>query len=145
MSAITLERQFRRLLILVELTCIGAIVELILEKHYKELNQLIPFGLRIFAIITVAGVLLRPGKATINGMRLAMVLLIAGSLIGMALHYQSNWEFEAEMRPNAAMTNVLWLSLMGAAPLLAPDSWRWQVYWVSPPLTIIRPSAIALM
>jgi uncharacterized membrane protein len=53
-------------------------------------------------------------------MRGVMVLLIAGSLLGMALHYQSNWEFESEMRPNSTAINVLTASMMGAAPLLAP-------------------------
>jgi hypothetical protein len=121
MNSAALERWFRRfLLILVELMCIGTVFELYLAKHYKETDQLIPFGLCIAAFLSVLVVLIRPQLAMIWLLRVVMVVVILGSLLGGMLHLNANLEFVTEMRPTISTIDGLLTALSGAAPLLAP-------------------------
>ncbi len=121
MPETAIERWFRRfLLILVELLCIGTVIELYLAKHYKEITQLIPFGLCVLAFLAALAVLVRPQPNTVLALRGVMVLVILGSLFGGALHLNENYEFITEMRPNISTIDGLLTALSGAAPLLAP-------------------------
>ena len=66
MNETTIERRLRRfLLIVVALLCLGTAAELILEKHYKEPMQLVPFVLCALGFVTVLAVLFRPRRTTI--------------------------------------------------------------------------------
>jgi len=121
MSEVASERWFRKfLLIIVELMCVATVVELWLEKHYKETTQLIPFGLCAAAFLSVLAVLIRPQRNTITVLRIVMVVVILGSVLGGYLHLSTNFDFQSEMRPNASAFDSLLASLMGAAPILAP-------------------------
>ncbi len=121
MTAEVIERRLRRfLLIMVDLLCVGTIAELVLAKHYKATDQLIPFILCIIAFLSVLAVQLRPARGTIRVMRLVMIALVLGSLLGGYLHLSANYAFSIDIRPNATTVNALLTSLSGAAPLLAP-------------------------
>ncbi|HEX2619849.1 MAG TPA: hypothetical protein VHL11_06875, partial [Phototrophicaceae bacterium] len=91
-----------------------------LAGHVKETLQLIPFGLCFLGFLAVTAVLLRPQRLTILVLRITMVGVAAGSLLGMYLHLKTNLDFELEIRPNAAIGDVLMEALKGASPLLAP-------------------------
>lgn len=121
MTAVTFERWMRRfLLIIVELLCIGTVAELWLEKHIKETNQLIPFVLCALALVSVLLLQWKPGPRTIWFLRMVMIAVILGSLLGGFLHLSSNIDFQVEMRPNQSATDSFFAALMGTAPILAP-------------------------
>ncbi len=121
MNAVTFERWMRRfLLIIVECLCVGTMVELYLEKHYKETNQLIPFVLCVLAFVSVLAVQWRPSRNTIWFLRIVMLAVILGSLLGGYLHLASNIDFQVEMRPNQSTIDSFLAALLGTAPILAP-------------------------
>ncbi len=53
-------------------------------------------------------------------MRIAMLVTVAGGVFGMAIHLYTNFTFEQDIRPNAAVGDLILSTLKGAAPLLAP-------------------------
>jgi len=121
MNAVTFERWMRRfLLIIVECLCVGTVIELYLEKHYKETNQLIPFVLCALGFVSVLAVQIRPSRKTIWFLRIVMIAVILGSLLGGYFHLASNIDFQVEMRPNQSAVDSFFAALMGTAPLLAP-------------------------
>ena len=121
MNAVRFERWVRRfLLIIVECLCVGTVIELYLEKHYKETNQLIPFVLCVLGFVGVLAVQWRPNRNTIWFLRIVMIAVILGSLLGGYLHLSANIDFQVEMRPNQSSTDSFFAALMGTAPLLAP-------------------------
>ncbi|MBX3086226.1 MAG: hypothetical protein KF716_31610 [Anaerolineae bacterium] len=121
MSTGVIERRIRLLLlILVAAICVGTVTELILRKHTGETIQFVPFVVSGLGLLSVIAVLVRPQATTIWVLRGVMVLAIGASLLGMWEHLETNYNFESEMRPNAAFTDVIVPTLMGAAPLLAP-------------------------
>ncbi|MBI1281414.1 MAG: hypothetical protein GC179_25025 [Anaerolineaceae bacterium] len=121
MNAVTFERWMRRfLLIIVECLCAGTVIELYLEKHYKETNQLIPFVLCVLGFVSVLAVQIRPNRKMIWVLRIVMVAVVLGSLLGGFLHLSANIDFQVEMRPNQSAVDSFFAALMGTAPLLAP-------------------------
>jgi hypothetical protein len=49
-----------------------------------------------------------------------MLLIAAGGVLGMMLHVQANVGFEQEIRPSAAIGELILPTLKGASPLVAP-------------------------
>jgi len=121
MNAVTFERWMRRfLLIIVECLTVGTVIELLLEKHYKETNQLIPYVLCILGFVGVLAVQIRPSRKTIQVLRIVMIAVVLGSFLGGYLHLASNVDFQVEMRPNQSAVDSFFAALMGTAPILAP-------------------------
>jgi hypothetical protein len=96
--------------------------ELVLEDHDQEALQWIPFVLCGIGLLAVAGALLRPRRGTLLALRGVMALVALGGLAGIAIHLARNLGFEQEIRPNAALGEVIGAALRGAAPLLAPGT-----------------------
>lgn len=120
-NATTVVNRLRVLmLILAACLCLGAIVELALQEHFKEPKQLIPFGLCAVGFVAVLAVLFRPHRNTIRVLRVVMVFLALGSLLGLYFHLQNNFGLELEMRPGATPGDVIMQALTGASPMLAP-------------------------
>jgi hypothetical protein len=119
-AELIVQRLRRFLLILAAFICLGTIVELWFTEHFEEPLQLIPFALCIIGFISVLGVLFRPQRRTLLGLRAVMVVVGLGSGLGIFLHVVNNFDFELEIRPNAAAGDVLMDALRGANPLLAP-------------------------
>lgn len=51
-----------------------------------------------------------------------MVAFVAAGLLGLYYHYTGNSEFELEMRPSMEGFELVWESLKGATPALAPGT-----------------------
>jgi len=119
-AEILLTRLRRMLLVLSGFIFVGTIIELILEQHTKEQLQFVPFVLCLIGLVSVWVVLFRPHRRTIQGSRLAMMLVAAGSLLGMTIHLVNNYQFEVDIRPGAAMSELIVKALMGASPIFAP-------------------------
>jgi hypothetical protein len=116
-----IEGRLRRiLLLLVTLVFPGTVAELILEEHTKETLQWIPFILCAAGFVAVVAALVRPERITLLALRVVMVFVGAGGLLGMGLHLLNNYEFAREIRPSAASADLIIPALKGANPLLAP-------------------------
>jgi hypothetical protein len=49
-----------------------------------------------------------------------MALCVVSGLVGLGQHYAGNREFELEMHPSRGGLELVWESLAGATPTLAP-------------------------
>ena len=110
----------RFLLVLSVLLFGGALVELWLIGHTKELIQWLPFGLCVVGSLSALLVLFRPGPGTVRILRICMALIGLGTLLGVYLHVEGNVLFAQEVQPNSQTTELVWKGLAGANPLLAP-------------------------
>jgi hypothetical protein len=123
MIGATVEDRIRRWLLLLSLLSLGAtVIELILQDHTGEALQLLPFALCAVGIVAIFVALLRPGQATLFGLRLTMLIVGGGGVLGVVIHLLRNMAFEQEIRPNAAMVDVILNGLKGVSPLLAPGT-----------------------
>jgi hypothetical protein len=121
MSIPTVEQRLRTFLLATSaFLCVGTVVELLLAEHYGDAVQLVPFVLCGVGLAVVVAALRSPARATLLALRGVMALLLLGSLFGVYEHLESNAEFALELRPGAALSDVLLPTLTGAAPLLAP-------------------------
>jgi len=120
-TAAALEQRFRAFLLAVSAAGLaGTIVELWLGEHTKDPLQFVPFALCGLGLVVIAAAHWRPRPATVWALRLTMLVLAAASLLGAYEHFQGNYEFERDIRPNASVPEVTTRALHGAAPLLAP-------------------------
>ena len=115
-----LTRLRRFLLVLSVLLLGGAAVELWLVEHTEDPVQLLPFVLCGVGTLAALAVLLRPRRASVWALRACMLLVVAGSLLGVYLHVESNMELERELNPGMPGGQLLLGALGGANPLLAP-------------------------
>jgi hypothetical protein len=117
------EHLLRRLLFFLTLGgALGLIAELVLLEHTESVWQWIPIVLLGAALLAGAIVWRRPGRHALASFRGVMLLCIAAGLLGLYLHYQGNVEWELESDPAARGADLLWRSLRGATPALAPGA-----------------------
>ena len=113
----------RRILLSVLLVGIAGLgAELLLLEHYEDVWQLAPLALLAAGLVAGAAVALRPVRGVLLVFRAVMALYIVAAAVGAYLHLQGNAEFERESDPAIAGTALLWESLRGATPALAPGS-----------------------
>jgi hypothetical protein len=115
-GAATLRRIRGALLVLVALGSAGMVTELVLINHLEDSKQLIPIVLGGLGIATLAWTAIRGSIPAIRSLQLVMLLYIAAGVIGMALHYQANAEFQREMDPQIAGINLFWKVVEATAP-----------------------------
>jgi hypothetical protein len=115
-----LRRLRRFLLVLSLLLFCGALVELWLVGHTKDLIQWLPFVLCVVGSLAVLLVLFRPGPGTVRALRVCMGLIALGTLLGIYLHVEGNVLFAQEIQPNSSTSELALKGLGGANPLLAP-------------------------
>jgi hypothetical protein len=121
MTESVVERGLRRFLLLTVLgICLATVIELWLTEHYQEPTQVIPFALCVISLLAVSAVIAHPSRVGILVLRGTMVLLGTGGVLGVGLHLFNNFAFEREIRPNAALVDVIINALRGVNPLLAP-------------------------
>jgi len=121
MSAETILSQLRRfLLALAAFLLVGTLVELIAIKHTQEPVQLVPFALCIVGLIAVAAALARPRRKMLLALRVLMVPLALGSLLGVWEHIENNVAFYLEVHGTGTTAQLMAEALGGRNPLLAP-------------------------
>ena len=121
MTQETVEGRLRRFLLLLTLFIFaGTVAELLLEDHTQEALQFVPFILCALGFIAVMGVLLRPQRSTLLVLRVVMIIVGAGGVVGSLIHLLRNIAFEQEIRPNAALMDAILAGFKGASPLFAP-------------------------
>lgn len=113
----------RRLLLLVIAGAMfGLAMELVLLEHYDSRRQYIPFIAIGVSLVSIVIALLRPRRATILALRAVMLALLLVAMLGLYFHFTGNIEFELEMDPELRGRELVWKSLTGATPSLAPGT-----------------------
>lgn len=113
----------RRFLVLMLMAgIVGMGCELLFIGHVEDRLQFVPIVLLPAGLIALVWHAVRPSRASTRGVRLLMVLFVASGLLGVALHYRGNQEFELEMDPAKAGLALVRETLTGATPVLAPGS-----------------------
>jgi hypothetical protein len=97
----------------------GTILELVAARHYQDPVQLIPFALCATGFVAVLLAWKRPGWATVQALRLLMLVTAAATLLGIWKHIEGNIGFIHEMHPATSGWPLLAGALTGRAPLLA--------------------------
>jgi hypothetical protein len=112
----------RVLLALVVLGIVGLVLELVFLEHYDEWTQWIPLALLGAALPLAAVVAARPSRGAIRVFQAMMLAFVAAGIVGLVLHYRGNVEFEVENEPGVRGLQLVWRSLRGATPTLAPGA-----------------------
>lgn len=112
----------KALLAIFLLGTLGAGIELVLLEHYAELAQLIPLGAMLAGLVVLAMWFLTRAPIVLRVLQVFMLLFCLVGIVGIYLHYESNVEFELEMNPSATGWPLIWASLTGAMPALAPGT-----------------------
>jgi hypothetical protein len=112
---------FRRLLLVLVLLGVGGLtIELLLLEHTDSATQWIPFAVLAVGLVAGVTVWLKPSARSLRIFQVAMVLFVVAGLLGIYLHLRGNVLFEQETDPSARGLDLLWRSLRGGVPLLAP-------------------------
>ncbi len=101
---------------------VGVAAELVLLEHYDGTLQLIPFGAIALALGFGGWYARRPGVASLRAFRALQVVFAATGTLGLVLHFRGNMEFERERDPAIGGFSLIWESLTGATPALAPGT-----------------------
>lgn len=121
MNATETLRQLRRFLLVLSIVLfVGALAELWLVGHTEDTLQWAPFVLSIGGAIVAGLFLVAPGAGTSRVLRAWMLLVFLGTLVGIYLHVEGNFNFEREIAPQTPASQLIWKSLEGGNPLLAP-------------------------
>jgi hypothetical protein len=115
--------QLRRLVLAVVLLgTSGLLVELLFIEHLESWQQTVPL-VALGAGFALGGLLaVRPGAAAIRAFQWLMSAFVVIGLAGLYLHYIGNVEFERERDPALDGIDLVWESLRGATPALAPGA-----------------------
>ena len=119
-SDVVLQRLRVFLLLLAAGLSAGAIVELWAANHTEEPLQWVPFFLCGLSLVAIVAALLRPQRGVLLTLRGVMILMIAGSLLGIYEHVAGNVAFAQEIRPGTPTGDLLLEGLTGGNPFLAP-------------------------
>ena len=99
---------------------LGTGVELIFWEHFEDPWQWAPIALLGVGVVLGAIVVLRPSRRAVRALQLLMVSYVLAAGVGLYLHLKANVEFELELRPTMADTELILETLKGAIPALAP-------------------------
>jgi hypothetical protein len=100
----------------------GTAAELVLLEHYEDVKQLIPFGVLAIAVAVGAWYGARRTPASVRAFRASLALMVVSGVVGLVLHYRGNVEFEIERDATQGGIALVWASLTGATPALAPGA-----------------------
>lgn len=98
----------------------GLMLELFLLEHTESVWQVIPFVILGGGFVAGVAAWARPARRTIRLFQIAMVLCVITGGVGLYLHYGGNVAFEQELDPSSEGLLLVWRSLRGATPVLAP-------------------------
>ena len=100
---------------------IGTEVELLFLGHDEEALQFVPLVLIALGLVVISWHAMADNPSSLRLMRFMMFTLIAGGLLGIALHYRGSVEFQKEVEPSIHGF-ALFMKVMRskAPPALAP-------------------------
>jgi hypothetical protein len=100
----------------------GTELELLLLGHFDSASQVIPLVLLACGAGCVVWHAAAPRRSSVRAMQTMMALFVASGVLGVALHYRGNVEFELEMYPAMRGFELMGKTLTGATPIFAPGS-----------------------
>jgi hypothetical protein len=100
----------------------GILAELFLLEHTDDLWQKLPLALLAAGLLVVLIECAVPSRSSTAALRLLMALFILAGAIGLYQHYAGNLEFERELNPARRGWDLVWETLKGATPALAPGA-----------------------
>jgi hypothetical protein len=103
----------------------GTTAELIFLEHYEEFWQWVPIALLGGGLIVAVLAAVRPRWWVLRALQVLGALFVVAGVLGVILHYTGNVEFELEMAPAMRGRTLVWESLRGATPALAPAALAW--------------------
>jgi hypothetical protein len=106
----------RLLLLLVAGGTVAMGVDLALIGHYEDSNQVIPLVVGGAGLLTIIWVALRPSGARLRVLQFVMLCFIGTGIIGVALHFQANAEFQREIDPAISTRDLIWKVVEATAP-----------------------------
>ncbi|MDW3651910.1 MAG: hypothetical protein R8P61_32855 [Bacteroidia bacterium] len=98
----------------------GSVAELFLLEHTEGFWQQVPIILMPVSLVVLVWYYLDDRKLSRRSFQLVMGLFIISGFAGIGLHYNGNLEFELEMYPSMEGWELIWKTLKGATPVLAP-------------------------
>lgn len=101
---------------------LGVAAELVLLEHYEDTLQFLPFVAIAAGLVAGAWLALRPGRWARRAFTTVLGVFLVSGLVGLILHYRGNAEFERERDPSIGGLTLMWESLTGATPALAPGT-----------------------
>lgn len=110
------------LLAVILLGIVGLQVELALLRHADSFQQWIPHVVLMIGLLSTLTIYIRPGTATLRPFRVIMVIFLVVGALGVYLHLIGNVEFARERNPSLTGAALIWKSLRGATPALAPGA-----------------------
>ena len=112
----------RILLLIVVVGALGLIGELWLLEHFEEWTQWLPLAMLVAVLVASALVGFGPGRGPLRIFRAVMVANLVTGAVGIWLHFTGNRAFELEMDAAQSGGLLIWHSLRGATPALAPGA-----------------------
>jgi hypothetical protein len=121
MPADTLSILRRGVLAVLGLGLTGVGVELLLIEHYEEPWQLAPLVLVAVSLAAIVWHAAGRSRASRGALQAAMLLCLAGGLVGVGLHFRGAAEFQLEIDPSMKGTALVRKVMRAKAPpVLAP-------------------------
>lgn len=99
---------------------LATIAELTAAEHYGSTLQLVPDALCGLGLLALVALRVRPTRSVVLVIRVAMLVIAAGSVLGVYEHVVGNLDFVHEVRRNADTMTVVKETLRGGDPILAP-------------------------
>ena len=100
----------------------GVFLELILLEHFEDTPQWAPLALLVVGAPLAGALLARPSATLVRAFRALMAAYLLAAGAGIYFHLKANVEFELELRPSIARTELIVETLKGAMPALAPGA-----------------------
>jgi hypothetical protein len=110
------------ILALVLIGIVGLIAELLLQKHFESATQIIPLATLGAGLATTIIAARNPTPASMRAFSIMMIVFVAAGVLGLVLHFKGNMEWALERNPDLGGANLIWKSLTGATPALAPGA-----------------------
>ena len=101
---------------------LGTASELVLLGHYETPWQWAPIGVLVLSVAILTVRIFLEHSRVMRAFQALMALFVISGCLGIALHYDSNRAFELEIYPSMEGTELIWESLTGAMPALAPGT-----------------------
>lgn len=112
----------RLLLALIAFGATGLLAELLLLEHWEPGWQLTPLVLLTTLLVLSAMAFRRPTARLVRTMRTVGVVCVLAGALGAWFHLDDNLGSERRRNPELAGGTLLWESVRGGAPLLAPGA-----------------------
>ncbi len=104
------------------ISLIGTGAELLLLEHIEGFWQWVPLVLIGSGLVAFLWLWSSRSLASRQVFRGLMVFFILSGIVGFGLHYNGNMAFELEMYPSMRGSELIWETLKGATPVLAPGT-----------------------